>query len=49
VFKDATSTVFPSGLPEHGVDIEVADFNGDGRLDMYLSSYVRPDGMVLHR
>jgi hypothetical protein len=49
VFKEATSSVFPAGLPEHGIDIEVADFNGDGRLDMYLASYVRPDGMVLAR
>ncbi|HEX2081725.1 MAG TPA: VCBS repeat-containing protein [Longimicrobium sp.] len=49
VFKEATSSVFPAGLAEHGVDIEVADFNGDGRLDMYLSSYVRPDGMVFRR
>lgn len=49
VFREATSSVLPAGLPEHGIDIEVADFDGDGRLDMYLSSYVRPDGMVLAR
>jgi hypothetical protein len=49
VFKDASGSVFPSGLTGQGIDVEVADFNGDGRLDLYFSSYVGPDRMVLHR
>jgi hypothetical protein len=49
VFKDASGSVFPSGLTGQGVDVEVADFNGDGRMDLYLSSYVGTDRMVLHR
>jgi hypothetical protein len=49
VFKDATNSVFPSGLTGQGIDAEVADFNGDGRLDMYFSSYVGTDRMVLAR
>ena len=49
VFKDATSSVFPSGLTGQGIDAEVADFNGDGRLDIYFSSYIGTDRMVLAR
>ena len=49
VFRDATSSVFPSGLDGQGVDAEVADFNGDGRLDIYFSSYVGTDRMILAR
>jgi FG-GAP-like repeat len=49
VFKDATGSVFPSGLTGQGVDAEVADFNGDGRLDIYFSSYIGTDRMILAR
>jgi hypothetical protein len=49
VFKDASGSVFPSGLTGQGIDVEVADFNGDGRLDFYFSSYIGPDRMVLAR
>lgn len=49
VFKDATGSVFPSGLTGQGVDAEVADFNGDGRPDIYFSSYVGTDRMILAR
>jgi hypothetical protein len=49
VFKDASGPVFPSSLTGQGVDVEVADFNGDGRLDMYFSSYVGTDRMILAR
>jgi hypothetical protein len=49
VFKDATTSVFPSGLNGQGIDAEVADFNGDGRLDIYFSSYIGTDRMVLAR
>jgi hypothetical protein len=49
VFKDATSSVLPSGLAGQGIDAEVADFDGDGRPDIYFSSYAGTDRMVLAR
>jgi hypothetical protein len=49
VFADATGSVFPSSLTGQGIDAEVADFDGDGRLDIYFSSYVGTDRMVLRR
>jgi hypothetical protein len=48
-FKEATGSVFPSGLKGEGVDVEAADFNGDGKTDLYLCSYVGTDRMILAR
>lgn len=49
VFTEATGSVFPSGLKGEGIDAEVADFDGDGRLDIYFSSYWGSDSMILAR
>ncbi|MBW3571225.1 MAG: VCBS repeat-containing protein [Gemmatimonadetes bacterium] len=49
VFREATGSVFPAGLTGEGVDVEVADFNGDGVLDIYLCSYVGTDRLILGR
>jgi hypothetical protein len=49
VFKDATGSVFPSSLSGQGIDAEVADFDGDGRLDIYFCNYVGGDSMILGR
>jgi hypothetical protein len=49
VFTEATGSVFPSGLKGEGIDAEVADFDGDGRLDVYFCSYRGPDSMILAR
>jgi hypothetical protein len=49
VFKDATGSVFPSSLVGQGIDAEVADFNRDGRLDIYFCNYVGGDRMILRR
>ena len=48
-FREATGSVFPAGLSGEGVDVEVADFNGDGKLDIYFSSYVGTDRLLLAR
>ena len=48
-FKEATGSVLPAGLDGEGVYVEAADFNGDGRVDLYLSSYVGRDRLVLGR
>jgi hypothetical protein len=40
VFREGTGSVLPAGLTGQGIDVEVADFDGDGRKDLYLSSYV---------
>ena len=37
-FTDETDTVFPEGVVGKGLDIEAEDFNGDGGVDLYLSS-----------
>jgi hypothetical protein len=49
VFAEATGSVFPPGLKGEGIDAEVADFDGDGRLDIYFSSYSGSDSMILAR
>ena len=48
-FKEATGSVLPAGLDGEGVDVEAADFNGDGRVDLYLCSYVGRDRLILGR
>jgi hypothetical protein len=48
-FKEVTGSVLPSGLDGEGIDVEAADFNGDGLVDLYLSSYVGRDRLVLGR
>jgi hypothetical protein len=49
VFTEATGSVLPSGLKGEGIDAEVADFDGDGRLDIYFCSYRGSDSMILGR
>jgi hypothetical protein len=38
VFTDGTSTIFPSSAIGRGFDMEFADFNKDGKADIYLSN-----------
>ena len=49
VFEDSTEAVFPGGVTGNGLDIEAADFNGDGRIDLYLSSRGGPDRLLFRR
>jgi hypothetical protein len=49
VFTDATTIVFPPGITGNGLDIEAADFNGDGHLDLYLASRGGPDRLLFRR
>ena len=37
-FEEATKDVFPEGVLGNGLDIEAADFDGDGGIDLYLAS-----------
>jgi len=46
IFEESTSAVFPSGVTGNGFDIEVADFNGDNHIDLYLSSRGGPDRLL---
>lgn len=49
-FSESTGRVLPPGLTGHGVDVEVADFDGDGLPDLYLSNYVSgADRLLLAR
>ena len=42
-FVDRSETLPPSGLPNFVTSISAADFNGDGLLDVYFSTYAHDD------
>jgi hypothetical protein len=46
-FAEATSDVFPNGVVGFGFDVEAADFNADGRSDLYLASRGSDDRLLL--
>ena len=48
-FSDGTTDVFPAGVVGNGFDVEAADFNGDGRIDLYLASRGGPDRLLFSR
>jgi len=49
MFTDASDVWFPNGLRAEGIEVEVADFDGDGRLDVYLANYRGADRLLLAR
>jgi hypothetical protein len=49
VFEESTKGVFPGGVTGNGLDIEAADFSGDGRIDLYLASRGGPDRLLFTR
>ncbi len=46
-FSDQTDAIFPDGVVGKGFDAEAADFNGDGKLDLYLASRGSVDRLLL--
>jgi hypothetical protein len=48
-FSEASRDYFPSTLTAEGIEVEAADFNGDGRVDVYLADYRDPDYLLLAR
>jgi hypothetical protein len=46
-FVDATENVFPPGVEGHGWDVAAGDVNGDGAVDLYLSSRWTIDRLLL--
>ena len=49
VFVDASGEVFGAGVAGTGLDVEFADFDGDGRPDFYLASRGTADRLLLLR
>ena len=49
VFTDASAEVFGAGVTGTGLDLEFADFDGDGRPDFYLASRGTADRLLLRR
>ena len=47
VFREATGAVMPPSAVGRGFDVEAADFDGDGRLDLYLASRGGADRLLL--
>ncbi len=48
-FSNMTSTLFPESAIGKGSDVESADFNGDGKPDLYLASNGSVDILLLHK
>lgn len=45
-FTDETAEWIPSGINPNVVDFEIADFNGDQLVDVYICSYQGPDVLL---
>lgn len=48
-FTKATSEIFPDNVTGNGFDSEAADYNGDGKIDLYLCSRGGTDKLLLHK
>lgn len=48
-FAEGTDRFFPPEVTGNGLDIETADVDGDGRLDLYLASRGGTDRLLLNR
>lgn len=46
-FADETSKVLPPGLTGQGLEVEIADYDRDGRLDVYLANFAESPDMLL--
>lgn len=47
VFRDATDAVFPASAAGNGFDTAAADFDGDGRSDLYVANRIGADVLLL--
>ncbi|WP_353780051.1 FG-GAP-like repeat-containing protein [Winogradskyella sp. 3972H.M.0a.05] len=47
-FKDVTNTAFGT-ISADGVDAEIADFNGDGKLDIFIGAFRGSDVLLLQQ
>lgn len=48
-FEDVSATVLPAGVGANGFDLTAADLDGDGKLDVFVSSRGGPDRLLLTR
>jgi len=48
-FTDATGRHLPATLVGDGIEVEAADFNGDGRADLYVCGYSTYDQLLIAR
>lgn len=46
-FKKGESLVYPASVKGDGIDLEAADFNGDGVMDLYLCNFLGHDFLLL--
>ncbi len=49
VFADRTADVFPETAVGNGFDLVEADFDGDGRADLFMANRIGPDVLLLRR
>ncbi|MEZ4960949.1 MAG: FG-GAP-like repeat-containing protein [Saprospiraceae bacterium] len=45
-FTNSSAQVFPASVRGDGIDVEVADFNGDGLPDLYLCNFLGNDFLL---
>ncbi len=48
-FSDASKNFFPQKLAPQVIDFEIADFNGDGLLDIYIATFEESDLLLLRK
>jgi hypothetical protein len=48
-FDEVTAQIVPQGVGANGFDLTAADFDGDGKLDVFIASRGGPDQLLLTR
>ncbi|MDC0720185.1 FG-GAP repeat domain-containing protein [Nannocystis bainbridge] len=49
LFTDVTDTHLPATAIGAGVEVEAGDYDGDGRLDLYLTGFDSPDRLLVRK